>query len=76
MSVKMTCLEMLIKNRWLKGFYMYLIDEGVVNKFTGKIFGGVSWKVHMKDVRYKLKPTMFLKVKQGACLYFYCEQMI
>lgn len=27
---------------------MYLIYEGVVNKFTGKIFGGVSWKFQMK----------------------------
>lgn len=27
---------------------MYLIYEGVVNKFTGKIFGGVSWNFHMK----------------------------
>lgn len=31
-----------------KQVYIDLVYEGVVNKFTGKVFGGVSWKFHMK----------------------------
>lgn len=30
-----------------RSFYIYLSYEGVVNKLTGKVFGGVSWKFHI-----------------------------
>lgn len=35
-------LKMLTEEENKDAFHMYLIYEGVMNEFTGKIFGGVS----------------------------------
>lgn len=39
--------------KYKKTVYIYLVYEGVVNKFTGKVFGGVSWKFCMIYLSYK-----------------------
>lgn len=48
-----TCIHCCWSRTKIKSFYFYLIYEGVVNKFTGKVFGGVSWKFQMKYFSYK-----------------------
>lgn len=44
--------------------FFYLINEGVVNKLTGKVFGGVSWKFHIKYISSETLCHAFPIVKQ------------